>query len=62
MEDVEQMLDDCDSVKDVPASRGGPGFDDWELEFLESVRDQHEGGKSLSEKQLGKLRQLWDKV
>lgn len=62
-EDVEQMLDDCESAKDVPEHNGGPrpAYDDWEREFLESVRDQHSSGRALSAKQVAKLRELWDR-
>ena len=37
---VETMLSDCRDVVDIPSERGGPGFSQWEQEFLESIGDQ----------------------
>lgn len=34
------MLEDCLEASTVPQQNGGPGFNDWELEFLDSVQDQ----------------------
>lgn len=59
---IEQMLDDCESAKTVPEANGGPGFTDWELEFLESLRDQVDDGRTLSQRQMSKLEDLWNKV
>ena len=60
--EIEEMLVDCLGVKDIPLERGGPGFNTWELEFLDSIEDQLGNGQRLSEKQLGILRQLWDRI
>lgn len=62
MDDISQMLDDCDSVLGIPRSRGGPGFSEWEVEFIESVRDQYESRGSLSPKQTEKLTELWNRI
>lgn len=61
-DDIRQMIDDCESVKDIPRSRGGPGFSEWELDFLESVADQFDERGTLTEKQREKLRAMWDRV
>lgn len=47
-EDIEQALDECLSVFNA---RNQP-FTQWEQEFLESVNDQYQERKSLSDKQL----------
>lgn len=60
--DIREMLDDCESAKDIPRSRGGPGFNDWEKEFLESVVDQFDTEGSLSRKQESVLTRMWEKV
>ncbi len=61
-ESVEEMLEDCTGAEDIPKDRGGPGFNQWELEFLESLRDQLADDSTLSEKQVTKLTELWDRI
>jgi hypothetical protein len=58
----QQKVDDCMSVINITVSRGGPGYNDWEKEFLESVEDQLNGGGGLTEKQEKVLQRLWDKI
>lgn len=62
MASISQMIDDCNEVKDIPESSGGPGFNDWELEFLDSVEDQYAKKGKLTETQIEKLEELWDKI
>lgn len=57
-----QMVDDCVSVINIPVYRGGPGYNDWEKEFIESIEDQISSGRKLSEKQEGLLKKLWDRI
>lgn len=57
-----EMLTDCENVANIPKERGGPGFNEWEKEFLESLREQFDRNGSLTDKQLEKLEELWDKV
>jgi hypothetical protein len=59
--DIESMIADCLDVLNIPKSRGGPGFNDWERGFIESV-DLQFRERSLSEKQLEKLQDIWDKI
>lgn len=61
MEDIVQMLDDCDSVKDIDAAHGGPGFNDWEKERLDDYREYFERNSYLTEKQLNILKGLWNR-
>lgn len=61
-DDIERWLDDCDEVKNIDARRGGPGYSKWELDFLDSVREQFEENGGLSKKQVGILRGLWDRI
>jgi len=62
MIDIEEMLDDCDEASSVPQENGGPGYSEWELEFLDSVREQFNGTGRLSDKQREKLTELWNKI
>lgn len=62
MAGVEEMLEDCNDVKDITSERGGPGFSQWELEFLESVTDQFAERRTLTTAQEEKLGELWDKI
>jgi hypothetical protein len=59
---IMEMLSECDEVCDIPEARGGPGFNTWELEFLESLRDQMAGNRQLTAKQIEKLQELWDRI
>ncbi|MCK5643247.1 MAG: hypothetical protein KAJ19_20730 [Gammaproteobacteria bacterium] len=61
-DDIQQMIDDCESVKDISRSHGGSGFTDWEKGFLESVADQFEGSGSLTPRQRGILKRMWDQI
>ena len=67
-ESVWEMIEDCSNVKTIPESRGGPGFNDWEQKFIESIRDQYNKNidmyryHRLSKKQIEKLRAMWDKI
>jgi hypothetical protein len=56
------MLSDCESAVGIDKSRGGPGFGQWEEEFLESIREQFDARGTLTERQLDKLQELWDRV
>lgn len=38
------------------------GLSDWEVEFVESVHSQLEQGRELTERQIEKLEQIWQKI
>lgn len=40
----------------------GARLSEWERKFVESVREQLEKGRSLSEKQVVKLEEIWEKA
>lgn len=48
------MIDDCEDRE----SR----LTDWERGFLESIREQIEDGRVLTEKQSAKLDAIWERV
>lgn len=48
------MIDDCEARE----SR----LTDWERDFLESIREQIEDGRVLTEKQSAKLDAIWERV
>jgi hypothetical protein len=56
------MIDDCQSVIDIDRAHGGPGFDDYEKEFLESVAEWFDEHDSVTGKQYKFLKNLWDRV
>lgn len=60
----EQQLEDCESAVGVAPHNGGPdpAFNEWECEFLESVREQVDDGRELTERQRGVLRKLWERI
>ncbi len=55
---VAQMIDDCN---DTSKTRNH-SFSKWELEFIESVTSQFEEKDFLTETQIEKLEQIWDKI
>lgn len=57
-EKMNEMLEDCHAAVIV---RNTP-FNKWELDFLESVSEQYETEKWLSEKQQEILEKCWDKI
>lgn len=64
---MERWLDDCEEVVNIDGSHGGPGFTDWEKEFLGSLREQFDERagrtkKPLTGKQLVVLHKLWDRI
>lgn len=59
--DVEEMLDICEEQADVPKHNGGAGFNQWEREFLESIREQFDSRCRLSSAQVAVLRRLYDR-
>lgn len=53
-DDIEQLIEDCEHRE----SR----MSDWEREFIDSINKQLRDGRTLSEKQVGVLNKIWDKV
>jgi len=60
--EIETMINDCLSALNIPRSRGGPGFNQWEREFLESIEDAFKTYGKLTEKQYDKLHSLWSRI
>lgn len=52
------MLEDCLEAKTCSNSPFSP----WEEDFLDSIQDQLESGKKLSQKQGDALIRIWDKI
>lgn len=53
MED-EQMIADCEKRESK--------LTDWERTFIDSIRNQVDNGRGLTEKQQAKLDAIWDRV
>lgn len=60
--DIQQMIDDCNSVRDIDKAHGGPGFSDWEKGFLESVEAQYESKGRLTDRQQEILWTMWNRI
>lgn len=56
------ILEDIENVAGVPKENGGPGYSKWEMDFIESISEQLNEGRKLSEKQEEKLRELWAEI
>lgn len=57
--DARQWLEDIESSS---TAVNGVRLTEWEENFCQSIRDQLDDGRRLSEKQLEKLRDIWDRV
>jgi hypothetical protein len=57
-----EMIEDCESVRHIEKEKGGPNFNKWELDFLDSIIEQYEEKCWLSEKQIEILEKMWDKI
>jgi len=51
-------------AEEIASDVGNNGIDlnDWEETFMESINDQLDRGRSLSEAQMEKLTEIWDKI
>ncbi len=62
MNDAQDMVEDCLNVLHIAKSRGGPGFNKWERDFIESVSEQLGEGRGLTDKQYDTLENLWNRI
>lgn len=53
-DDYLNMIEDCESNESL--------LNDWECEFIDSVRNQIEEERPLSDRQIEKLEDIWEKV
>lgn len=53
-DDPLQLIEDCEARE----SR----LSDWDRSFIDSIKRQLEAGRTLSEKQLAKLGEAWERV
>lgn len=53
-EEVEQMIEDCENRESK--------MNDWERDFIQSVREQVDRGNGMSPKQIETLEAIWDKI
>jgi hypothetical protein len=54
LSDIERMLEDCE--------QRSPKLSDWETDFIDSLSVQIGRGHSLTDKQIEKLEQVWERV
>ena len=54
-----KMLEDIDEATGVI---NGIELNEWEAEFIESITDQIDGGRTPTPKQAESLEQIWGKV
>lgn len=55
---IERALDEC---HDALSASNCP-FNEWEKEFIESVKEQYDDSESLSQKQQDTLERIWGKI
>lgn len=60
--DVDQMISDIQDAARIPPHNGGVELNEWEEGFIDSLADQRAEKKSLSEAQVEKLVQIWEKI
>lgn len=54
-----KQLADLEELVSVPPERGGYHFSDWERNFIQSVREQHNDTLDFTEKQRAKIKDIW---
>jgi len=59
---AQDMVDDCLNVINIPKDRGGPGFNQWERDFIESLDERLREGRNLTERQIDKLESIWNRI
>lgn len=61
---ISEMIEDCDSVKNILPNNGGPKpkFDAWEKKFLTEIIDEYKTNQKLDKKKLDKLKEMWDRI
>jgi hypothetical protein len=59
MSRFEQMIDDIENASGVI---GGIKLSQWEEEFMDSIKDRLSDEKSLTEPQIEKLKEIWDRI
>jgi len=55
------MLDEIEEAAALGPHRGGTALSEWEESFVESLREQLDAGGKLSDRQLAKLQEIYDK-
>lgn len=58
-QDPKQQIED---IRESARARNGITLDDWEEDFLVSIEDLLDREVKLSQKQLEKLEEIWDRV
>lgn len=61
MSDAREKLEAVQTAAQIGKSRGGMDLTEWEERFIESIENQLNDERSLSEKQQEILDRLWDK-
>jgi hypothetical protein len=61
MKSAETMLDEIEEAAALPPERGGAALSEWEESFVESLREQLDAGRQLSDRQLAKLQEIYDR-
>lgn len=57
-----KQLADLEELVNVPVTRGGAYFSDWEKQFIRSVRQQFDDTLEFTEKQRDKIKEVWHAV
>ena len=57
-----EMLENIETATSIAPRNGGLDLDEWEANFVNSLTEQLDNGRRLSEKQMEKLSEIWDKT
>lgn len=60
--DRQEALKKLEDIDEATGVIGGIELNDWEAEFIESITDQIDDGRSPTHKQAASLEQIWGKV
>lgn len=59
---IEAAIEMLSDIEDANGVSGGITLNQWEEEFIESVTDRLSEGRKLTETQMDKLVEIWEKV
>jgi len=58
----EEMLEELETATSVAPRNGGLELSQWEADFINSITEQLDDGYNLTERQIEKLTEIWDKT
>lgn len=62
MASSQEMLEAIDTATSVAPRNGGLELNNWETDFIASITEWLDNGRTLTEKQTERLKEIWDKT